>query len=308
VSVGNLVVGGSGKTPVVAALARLLSAAGDRPSILSRGYGRRASPGGVVVVSDGRDVLVSPDASGDEPQMLARAHLGVPVLVARQRYLAGQLAESKFECTVHLLDDGFQHLQLARDIDLLVVSRADLDERLLPSGRLREGLDAASAADAVLVTGTDEDASVVARTLGVATTFRILHRYEPARRMEPFGAVLSASVGRRVMAVAGIARPERFFTALREGGWDVVATRTFRDHHWFSPHDLFSIQREAQKAHADVVMTTEKDAARLARASDLAPVWAFLPVRADIEPAAAFASWMAERLAAARRRRGVVAA
>ena len=134
ISVGNLTVGGSGKTPVVAALARLLIAVGERPAILTRGYGRRRGADGVVVVSSGHEVLVPTLQSGDEPQMLARALPGVPVLVSGDRHLAGRLAERTFGCTVHLLDDGFQHVQLARDVDLLVISTADLDERLLPWG------------------------------------------------------------------------------------------------------------------------------------------------------------------------------
>jgi tetraacyldisaccharide 4'-kinase len=122
ISVGNLVVGGSGKTPVVDTIARLLLAAGEHPVILSRGYGRRRQADGVVVVSDGQSIRVPVEESGDEPQMLARALAGVPVLVSPDRYLAGCLAERRFGCTVHLLDDGFQHVQLARDINLLVMS------------------------------------------------------------------------------------------------------------------------------------------------------------------------------------------
>ncbi len=143
VSVGNLVVGGSGKTPVVAAIARLLLAAGEQPVILSRGYGRRHRADGVVVVSDGHRPQVPAEQSGDEPQMLARTLTGVPILVSPDRYLAGCLAERRFGCTVHLLDDGFQHLQLARDVNLLVMSRRDVDESVMPAGRLREPLDAA---------------------------------------------------------------------------------------------------------------------------------------------------------------------
>ena len=308
VSVGNLVVGGSGKTPVVAALARLLIAAGERPAILSRGYGRQRSADKVVVVGDGREVLASPEASGDEPQMLARARLGVPVLVAAERYLAGQLAEERFGCTVHLLDDGFQHVQLARDLDLLVVTRADLDERVLPSGRLREPLEAAASADALLVGGTDEDAAVIGERLGVGTIFRIARRYETPKLVQPFGAPLPSSIGRRVVAVAGIARPERFFAALRVEGWDVVTELVFRDHHWFTEQDIASIGRAAFDARADLVMTTEKDAVRLHLVAGGAPTWAFLPLQVEIEPTGTFGAWIGDRLAAARRRRGVAAA
>jgi tetraacyldisaccharide 4'-kinase len=308
VSVGNLVVGGSGKTPVVAAVARLLSSTGERPAILSRGYGRQRSADKVVVVGNGREVLVSTEASGDEPQMLARARLDVPVLVASERHLAGRVAEEQLGCTVHLLDDGFQHVQLARDLDLLVVTRADLDERVLPSGRLREPLEAAAAADALLVSGTDEDAAVIGGRLGVGTIFRITRRYDAPKLVQPFGAPLPSSVGRRVVAVAGIARPERFFGALRVEGWEVVTELVFRDHHWFTERDVAAIERAALDAKADLVMTTEKDAVRLHLVAGSAPAWAFLPMHVEIEPAGAFGTWMADRLAAARRRRGVAAA
>jgi len=129
VSVGNLSMGGSGKTPVVAALARLLLARGERPAILTRGYGRRDATEGVLVVSDRERVIEPVSRSGDEPQMLARALSGIPVLVSPDRYVAGSFAERRFGATVCLLDDGFQHVQLERDIDLLLVAPGDLQER-----------------------------------------------------------------------------------------------------------------------------------------------------------------------------------
>jgi tetraacyldisaccharide 4'-kinase len=260
------------------------------------------------MVGDGREVLATTEASGDEPQMLARARLGVPVLVSRERYLAGQMAEDTLGCTVHLLDDGFQHVQLARDLDLLVVTRADLDERVLPSGRLREGLEAAAVAHALLVSGTDEEAAIIGERLGVGTVFRISRRYETPRLVQPFGAPLPSSIGRRVVAVAGIARPERFFAALRAEGWDVATELVFRDHHWFTARDLASIGRAAFDARADLVMTTEKDAVRLNLPAGATPTWAFLPLLVEIEPTAPFSTWIRDRLAVARRRRGVVAA
>lgn len=313
ISVGNLVVGGSGKTPVVSALARLLLAAGERPSILSRGYGRRHRADGVTVVGDGSRVLVDASHSGDEPQMLARALSGVPVLASSDRYLAGRLAERRFACTVHLLDDGFQHVQLARDIDLLLMSRADLDERVLPSGRLREPLHAARSASALLVNGADGaggDAAAIATALGVATVFGVTAKYDEPRLIEPFSAPLPPGLGRRVVAVAGIARPERFVAALRECGWDVARELLFRDHHWFTPGDLAAIQRAAEDTKADFIVTTEKDAMRLAgrEGPPYAPVGqgftpcqiAYLPMQLAIEPAAPFAEWLSRRLRAAR--------
>ena len=317
VSVGNVLVGGSGKTPLVAAIVRLLAAAGERPAILSRGYGRREPADGVVVVSDGRQVLATPGQAGDEPYMLARTLPGVPVFVSPDRYLAGRLAEWRFGCTVHVLDDGFQHVQLARDVDLVVMSRADLDERLLPLGRLREPLAAARAAHALLVAGGDEDVQAVAAAVGVKTTFRVARRYGAPRPIASSGAVragvsaaASAEAGRRVVAVAGIARPERFFAALRELGWDVARECVFRDHHWFTPREVATIDRAAADTGADLVMTTEKDSVRLPEDVDVgraptarheAPAWAYLPLEVVVEPADRFASWLQERLSAARR-------
>ncbi len=301
VSVGNLVLGGSGKTPIVATLARLLADAGERPAILSRGYGRRRSADGVVVVREADRLLATVEESGDEPYMLARMLPGVPVLVSPDRHLAGRLAERRLDCTVHLLDDGFQHLRLERDVDLLVMMRSDLDERLLPFGSLREPLEAARAADALLVAGEESEVRDVATQVGVAQAFRVVRRYHPPSRPG------------RAVAVAGIARPERFFRALRDLGWDVAREITFRDHHWFTARDVAAIERAAAEAGAGTVITTEKDAARLEttvgrvpqapddeRQRTRRPLWTVLPVEAVIEDS--FSSWLAGRLAAARRR------
>ena len=290
ISVGNLVVGGSGKTPVVAAIAHMLRDMGERPAVLSRGYARRKSADGVVVVSDRERVLEPVERSGDEPQMLARALRGIPVLVSSDRYLAGRLAETRFGCSVHILDDGYQHLQLARTIDVLLVSPGDLAERVLPSGRLREGLDAARGADVLLVSGTEDDAARVSSALNVSTAFRVETRFGPLR---PLGeGEAPAPAGARVLAVSGIARPERFFRALREQGWNVVAELRFPDHHWYTPRDLAQINNAAQEVHARIVVTTEKDAVRVGEQA----WWAALPMEVAIEPEAQFASWLRGRL------------
>jgi tetraacyldisaccharide 4'-kinase len=154
ISVGNLNTGGSGKTPLVAHSAARLAARGERPAILSRGYARTSPTPGVTIVSDGAAVLASLEHSGDEPLMLARALPGVAVMVAANRYEAGRVAESTLGATVHVLDDGFQHLGLERDVDLLIAGAHDLSDRVLPAGRLREPLTAAAAADARLGDGS----------------------------------------------------------------------------------------------------------------------------------------------------------
>jgi len=282
-------VGGSGKTPVVASIATLLLERGHRPSILSRGYARRRDSDGVVVVSDGERVMAPVETTGDEPQMLARALPGVPVLVCPDRYLAGRLAETRFGATVHVLDDGFQHVQLARSLDLLIVAPADLVDRVLPSGRLREPIDAASAADAVLVPGSKDEAARVATTLGVRAVFQMVNRYEAVRAL---AANARTPDRMRAIAVAGIARPERFFAAVREQGVDVAAEIAFPDHHWFTAKDLESIDRRAASASVGLVTTTEKDAMRIGAR----PRWYALPMHVAIEPAASFAEWLIARL------------
>ncbi len=309
VSIGNLRVGGTGKTPMVAWLARELVAAGERPSILTRGYARRDPVDGVVVASDGTRVLAPVARTGDEPQMLARALAGVPVLVGPDRYLAGRLAESRFGCTMHLLDDGFQHLRLDRDVDLLMVGVRDLREAVLPTGRLREALEAAVRADALCVSqATEDEARQVASSLGVARAFRV------NRRLGAPGLIGAAAPrqevireGRRVLAVAGIAEPQQFFNALRSDGWDVGGELAFRDHHAYSTADLDRISARARVVGADLVLTTEKDAVRLAasdtrsgRASALPFPLAVVPLVLDVEAGREMMEWLRSRLAAAR--------
>jgi tetraacyldisaccharide 4'-kinase len=265
----------------------MLLAWGERPAILSRGYARRHSGDGVVVVSDGTSVLEPVERSGDEPQMLARALPDVPVLVCPDRYLAGRLAECRLQCTVLLLDDGFQHLPLGREVDVLVMPASDLDEAVLPSGRLREGLDAACSADCLLVPGSDEDVARVSAAFERTPVFRVTYRCESLR---PLGS--SLPTGNRVVAVAAIGRPQRFFTALREQGYEVVRELPFPDHHWYTASDLDRICAAARDSGADLVVTTEKDAVRLPPQPD----WAVLPMTAAIEPTDRFSSWLRERL------------
>ncbi len=304
ISVGNLAVGGSGKTPVVAALARWLLSEGERPSILSRGYARKRAADGVVVVSDRERVLVPVEQSGDEPQMLARALPGVPVLAGADRFVAGRIAERHFDCTVHLLDDGFQHVVLHRDVDLLLLSHDDVQDAVLPAGRLREPFAAAAAADALLVTGGDPDAVDLAARLQLNHAFHVVHGIGAPRLLEPGGALMPAVSGKRAMAVAGIARPQRFFDAARAQGWDLVKQVAFRDHHWFTRSDLDRILASARAESADVVLTTEKDAMRLlglaATLGPAPPTFAYLPITVTIEPAADFQGFVRARLAAAR--------
>ena len=303
ISVGNIVVGGSGKTPVVAALAAVLTRLGHRPAILSRGYGRTNRPGEVVIVSDGTSPLVPVEQSGDEPQMLARDLAGVPIVVCADRFRAGQAAIERFNPTTLILDDGFQHLQLARTIDLLVISPADLTEQLLPSGRLREPLSAARTADAVLVFGDAENTHRVARAVGVSSSFVVTRSLHPLRLLSDTAGssegghlTLLPPAGAPVAAVAGIAKPERFFSSLRHSH-HVVSELVFADHHWFTDAEVREVERQAREHGAVAVVTTAKDGVRLERhRAAMSLPWAILPIQVSIEPGAAFESWLQQRL------------
>jgi tetraacyldisaccharide 4'-kinase len=293
ISVGNLRVGGSGKTPIVAHIARLLAEAGYRPAILSRGYGRRSPRSTPTIVSDGRQVRADVDSAGDEPLMLARSLVekGVSVVVGADRYEDGRVAEAELGATVHVLDDGFQHLALARDVDLVVTGEHDLSDEPLPHGRLREPLDNAAGADAVLVNvGYQDAAERVARALRVRNAYHVECSLLPPRMVGTAETVVVPN-GSRVFAFAGIERPERFFSDLTSAGWNVVGTKTFRDHHHFSARDISRLDAAARKAGAAIVLTTEKDAVRLPSMSIDMPV-ATVPLVATVEPADEFRAWL----------------
>jgi tetraacyldisaccharide 4'-kinase len=304
ISVGSLRAGGSGKTPVVGHLARLLLERGERPAILTRGYARRVARDGVTVVSDGAAVRAAVDEAGDEPLMLANALPGVAVVVCPNRYLAGLVAERRLDATVHLLDDGFQHLPLERDVDLLLASEEDLTDAPLPSGLLREALGAAALADAALVTaGYDTAAQRVARSLRIATAFRVTRAIGAPHMIAGAKDSVVVPSGSRVFVVTGIARPERFTADVAAAGWEIAGTMAFRDHHRFSAADVRRIADGAQTARSAIVLTTEKDAVRLS-ACDLGdlPI-ASVPLVVGVEPAGEFRAWLLERVAEVRRKK-----
>lgn len=312
ISVGNIAVGGRGKTPTVASIARLLLELGERPAVLSRGYARVRPDDGVVVVRDATGIRADLDRAGDEPLMLARQLPGVSVLAASDRYLAGRLAELHLGATVHLLDDGFQHLQLDRDVDLVIVASADLDSaaKTLPAGRLREPSDALLAADAVLA--ADDQVFLLGpeprhswfelfklrRTLGAPVSATC-----PSDAGEPTwestnGSNASSEI--RSLAVAGIAGPQRFFDDLRAAGYDLIRTLAFRDHHPYSRRDIERIFTTARAADVHRILTTEKDYVRLLPFRPFPIRVACVPLTMEPDPLPQFRSWLAGELRAAR--------
>jgi len=285
--------GGRGKTPLVGLIARLLIGAGERPAILSRGYGRRNREDGVTIVSDGIHLLADVDRAGDEPLLLARSVPGAAVLVCEQRTVAAALAEAQFGTTVNVLDDGFQHRAMRRDVDIVAIAPDDLRGRRMPFGRLRESPSALRRADAVVVDGAPGLGADLAGA-GVRRVFTMTRHLGDAVSLE--SASPAPAVGAAMVAVAGIAQPERFSRALEQAGWRVAKLIGFRDHHRYGSDDLHRIERAVQETGAGGVLTTEKDAVRLRLLRPFPVPVAFVPLTVHLEPGAGFESWLLGRL------------
>lgn len=245
VSIGNLSVGGSGKTPLTIRLAQLLRDRGIAVDVLSRGYGRRS--GSVESVVPGG----SADEFGDEPLLIA-ASTGVPVFVGASRYQAGLLAEtSSAGPALHLLDDGFQHRRLFRDVDIVVLHADDFQERLLPAGRLREGFASLSRAHIVAMRAEDRELEPELRRRGFSGP---VWRMERRLELPPVSGVI---------AFCAIARADEFFSQLRSRGIPVAAMRAWRDHHPYTQADIAELVELCRQHDAEAFLTTEKDLVRL---------------------------------------------
>jgi len=274
ISVGNLSVGGSGKTPLVARIAEILRDAGEPVAILSRGYGGTFR-GDYLIVGDGTAVLAESAEAGDEPVMLARALPGVVVAIGPRRDRVGRAVEARFGRRVHVLDDGFQHLRLARDLDVLSVCDADLHDRPLPAGRLRERASASARAD-VLCLWSD-----AALSPGDGRTFRV--------RRVPLGFFDTAGEPRpapaRPFLLSGIANPERFWSDVAAAAPGVVGRTAYADHHRFTPNEVRRLYDDARAVRADAIVTTAKDAVRLPPVAPELPVLVFrIAAQIDDEP------------------------
>lgn len=286
VSVGNIAFGGRGKTPTVAFIIRLLIEMRERPAVISRGYGRRRVEDGVVVVSDGRRLLADLDRAGDEPLMLARDLPGVPVLVCEQRAIAAAMARHTFGATALVLDDGFQHRQMARDVDLVLVTPDDLKGRRAPFGRLRESPSALARADAIVWTEKTTSEVISPAIKREITSEVVLVRHQSPLPLPP---------GTRVFVLAGIAGPERFTRAAVEAGYVVAGSWAPGDHHRYSTADVARLAREVESTGAAGVLTTSKDAVRLLPLRPLPFALYEWPLRVTIEPADQFAEWLRVR-------------
>lgn len=271
ISVGNLTVGGTGKTPVVIALANLLKGRGRRVGVISRGYGRQ-SKARVFEVSDGIAIHDDVRDTGDEPNLIARRCPGVPVAVGADRSRVGRYLVERFGLDTVVLDDGFQHLALERDLNILILDATDPlgNGYLLPRGRLREPVSALDRASVVLVTRARQAGSLeelkTAVTAMVPAVPILISDFTPSAVVSVRGsAALEPAIlkGERVLAVSGIGTPDSFRRLLEGAGATVVDHCVFRDHHAYSAEDVRRIMQTGDRLGAGRIVTTEKDAVKL---------------------------------------------
>lgn len=274
ISVGNLTVGGTGKTPMAIWLAEMLKAAGFRPAVISRGYrGRAEKTGGIA--GDGKRVLMSPETAGDEACLMAAKLKGVPVLVGADRFRSGRTALEKFRADVVILDDGFQHRRLARDLDVVLVDGAEGfgNGWLAPRGILREPLASLGRAHALVLTRCDAGAEATAQELSRLApgkpVFRSVHEAHVLGvetgdgGFFEGGPVLEEWPKARILAFSGIARNREFFRTVEHLGGSVREFLEFSDHQEYTLEDVDNILAFARQCGADALATTEKDYVKL---------------------------------------------
>ncbi|MBN1276224.1 MAG: tetraacyldisaccharide 4'-kinase [Deltaproteobacteria bacterium] len=270
-SIGNLTAGGTGKTPAVAMLAEWALKSGHKVAILSRGYGRQNREN-LLEVSDEKSIKARPEHAGDEPYLLARMLPGVPVVISKNRHMAGLYAKKKYGSDFFILDDGFQHIKLKRDFNAVLID-ATLpfgNGHLLPWGPLRESVSSLGRADAFILTRYRGDGSESKIIDFLRTRFParpvFLSEHIPYKVIFPGSSKIHDPEllrGKNVIAFAGIAQPGFFKETLKNLDAEIVCFKAFRDHYWFRSDEIDSLIREKEKYGADYILTTEKDMARI---------------------------------------------
>ena len=280
ISVGNLTAGGTGKTPLVIKVVQHLTLQGLGFAVLSRGY-KGKSTQAVNTVSDPKGIRLGARESGDEPYLMAEKLPGTPVLVGRDRFALGREAVLRFDPDCLILDDGFQHFALRRECNILLLDGEHPfgNGLCLPSGSLREGVSAIRRADLIAING-NPSVEVLSRIIGLAPGVPVyIVRFEASglRRL-PSHEVESLSLlqGKRVMAFAGIARPERFFRSIERTGAELIHKKSFPDHHPYTGEEAASLFRDGLEHHAECLVTTEKDAVRFPEGPQDLPLFALV--------------------------------
>jgi tetraacyldisaccharide 4'-kinase len=287
VSVGNITVGGTGKTPLTIWLAEYFRNAGTKVGILSRGYGRQGK--NMTIVSDGKTIHVDASQSGDEPMLMARRLGDIPLIVGKDRAEAAQYAINEFGCQTLILDDGFQHHRLQRDLDIVTLDATNPwgNGRLLPAGPLREPLKALGRAHAIVLTrSAGVDISPIASRIWEFTNAPVLtSNHQPSDWVDVqsnTSRCLDDLRGQRILAFSGIGNPSSFRGTLESLDLNITQYSIFQDHHWYTEKDITRLMAEAEQQHVDAVVTTEKDAVRIPRLSGASIPLFFLRINFQI--------------------------
>ena len=290
ISIGNITVGGTGKSPMVQYLCRGLSRRGLRPAVLGYGYGG-ALNGKFGIVSDRKAMHLTPSIAGDEPVMLAASLPGIPVLVCRDRLITGQAAVNEMESDVLVLDDGFQVWKLHRDLEIVLINGGNPFDngRTLPAGRLRERLSALRRADCIVATGVwdaEERKDVLARVLRFAPSAPVFFaRFLPEGLISVGGSsemTIGEMARKKALGLCSIANPTSFEQTLADLGVNVVACERFPDHHAYSAKDIATVNHSAEEISAEIIITTDKDAIKLDAHQFAVPVYS-LRIRVEID-------------------------
>lgn len=270
ISIGNITIGGTGKTPAVIMLAQILKKNGYRPAVVSRGYGGK-SLNPVNIASNGDQILIKTQEAGDEPVLIARRLTSIPVITGKDRYAAARYALKNFDINLIILDDAFQHRTLFRDVDILLLDakRPFGNGLLIPGGRLREPTGSIERADIIVATGNrEENASTISRIIEERFSSKIL--FTGYRKTKDImnghsGEILSGDClrGRKIYAFSGIAQPDNFLQTITDQGGIVTGELIFPDHHVYKKEDLKRIKEQAAASRADMILTTEKDYMKL---------------------------------------------
>lgn len=288
-AVGNITAGGAGKTPLAMWIAEFYARSGKHPVIISRGYKgiRDSDP---MIVTDGEKIRATPREAGDEPYQMARLLKSIPVIVGADRYEAGLLAEKTFHPGVIILDDAYQHIQLHRQLNILVIDgeKSGLDAGILPAGPLREPLSGIKRAGAIVVTHNDRIENRTALTENLkkynenAPLFFCRHRPDRLMNLKTcLPEKLAVLQGMRTAAFAGIGRPESFKKTMEQVGANILYFKAFPDHYRYDRKDVERLLEESKNAGADRVITTAKDAVRLLDFKELTDDISMLTVKLE---------------------------
>lgn len=269
ICVGNITAGGTGKTPTVMHLARLFQKRNFRPVVLTRGY-KRKSKKPILPVSDGKAILTTPQESGDEPYLIASGLKNVPVVVGADRYITGMFSKEHFDADIFILDDGFQHLKLYRNINILLIDASNPagNGSMLPAGILREPLAGISRADCIIISRADEGDKSKAEALVRSYNKKAPVYYSSLKVsgiMDSYRKTYSRDYinGKSLLLFSGIGNPGSFKRSVIENGGIIKREIRFPDHHWYNNKDMERISLEAERLSAEAIITTEKDMTRI---------------------------------------------